>query len=326
MLPAGNFLPLVKPGSMEPVDNRRMRARNLSPGPLPKKTLDEVRSFLSETKSIRKKDPKEDSSLSWDVSELGDRIAKKPGSSEVVAGDSYYGWTRAMLLGTRQKLKDGPREVYEFRPRSLPSGIANLQRERGPRRPFKEDSDNKDSFRMTRSRERRRSTSPPHRIAAGYRSRSPKGRRDNGYFAPHNNRERHLQSAPFKLSGFDGHSSRANQAVPSPGYPNSPAQPPFPSSMWAPPPPPNQQFFGQGVPALPLGPNGMPIPPPPPPGYTGPWPPPPPPPLGSQLPFGQMPQQPNFPPIPPPNANANTNFTGFGKFNRGNDQRRQWHK
>ncbi|PLB42337.1 RNA polymerase II-binding domain-containing protein [Aspergillus candidus] len=256
-LPAGNLVPHIIPNVTVPLRPDSIKPLQFLAGPADEKLVTALKVFLSDAESIydaRKPEPKEDQVV--DIDELGQTVIRDGSTGDIVAGSTYYGWSR----GFCQEMKKRDTSS-SFRSRSR-----SRSRSETPRRRRYSDSLASDDSRWSRSRSRSR-TPPRRQDHYDSRSRSPSGRGSGS-------RERSYSPQP-----------PAPRSVPPP----LPQQPPFPHTQQHPhgyapphfpPPPPPQMHFPPPAGSPPTGyppaiPPGLP-PPPPPPNYQGPWPPPPP--------------------------------------------------
>ncbi|CAJ2508125.1 Uu.00g093110.m01.CDS01 [Anthostomella pinea] len=269
-LPAANWLPVIEPNSIRPMNPDMIRPLQFAAGPADKQLIKAVQNLLADVDRIYTKEQSIGNDPAEDVDQLGQRIVLDEITGDIVSGETYYGWSRAFCerMKQRRKKKDGPDN--ERRGRSTSRSISRSRsRSRsstpGSSRPaFKR---RRMSTSRTPSRSRSRSNGRDRQRRRSYsssRSRSP-------IRAPHLDRERSKSreySPPPQPGTYVARYNNAINRPPPPNYPNpGPPMPQYQQSNFVP------QAFNQ-----PLAFAQFAVPPPPPPHYQGQWPPPPPPP------------------------------------------------
>lgn len=265
-LPAGNFVPHIIPDSSTPIRPEAVKPLQFVAGPADEKLVAAVKRFLKDADRIYGlNDLEHDENTVVDIDELGQTVIRDEKTGEIIAGDTYYGWSREFCQQMKKRRgKDSQRS--RSRSRSSDNGFHRRRRysdtsssEEGGRRGRRSRSR---SYSRDRGRGRRYSSSRSRsRSRSGRRSRSPSGQRS-----------RSRSYSPRPASPPRSFSPR-----------HQPLQPLFNQSQQLQPP-------SMGMSAPP--------PPPPPPNYNGPWPPPPPPPPPHGGSFG-VPPMPGFaPPFP----------------------------
>ncbi|PKY03870.1 hypothetical protein P168DRAFT_327900 [Aspergillus campestris IBT 28561] len=196
-LPAGNLFPHIIPSVTVPLRPDSIKPLQFLAGPADEKLVTALKVFLSDAERIydaSKPEPKEDQIV--DIDELGQTVIRDGPTGDIVAGSTYYGWSRGFC--------------QEMKKRDTSSSFRSRSRSRSrsdtPRRRRYSDSLASDDSRWSRSRSRSRT--PPRRQGHyDSRSRSPSGRGSGS-------RERSYSPQP-----------PAPRSVPPP--PSLPQQPPF---------------------------------------------------------------------------------------------------
>ncbi|KAJ9426269.1 hypothetical protein QL093DRAFT_2180227 [Fusarium oxysporum] len=277
-LPATTWLPHLTPNSTKPMFPDQIRPIQLAAGPADKVLVNAVQDLLGE---------------------LGERVVLDEITGEVIAGDTYYGWSRQFCEKMKERKKKGRKGSDRGRSRSRSRSYSRSRTRSSSRPTHKRRRDSKDSRGRSLSRSRSRSYSRDN-------DRSTKRPRSPSY-------SRSRSRSRSRKARFER-----------PGYSRSPSRSPPPFQGKAPqdrsyrPPPFPQQAPSAPFPPIPP-PGDFPVPPPPPAGYQGPWPPPPPPPHMAPGWFppnpammGQMMGGWNVPPPPPLPHNG---YQGRGRGN-----------
>jgi CID domain len=270
-LPAGNLMPHIMPNKSVPIRPDDVRALQFVAGPADDTLVVALKDFMVAVEKIDDNSiqVRDDEGIIEDVDELGQSLLRDE-AGELVAGRTYYGWSREFC--EKMKGRSGRK--------------ARLGRER---------SYNSSSSRSRSPRKRRRYSTSASRTSSSYsrsRSRSPyngfrNGRRENTWGGKaHDENRSSLQSrsysSTFRPPGAQSDPRASVDHAPfyqtAAQIPRPPAHP-LPEGIPPPPsiPPSNMDFAQNAFPPLPLGPGNLPIPPPRPANYSGPWPPPPPP-------------------------------------------------
>ncbi|KAI1771849.1 hypothetical protein F4818DRAFT_428073 [Hypoxylon cercidicola] len=275
-LPAANWLPVIEPNSIRPMNPDMIKPLQFAVGPPDKTLVKAVQDLLADVDRIYRKDQPETGQLTTDIDQLGQRVVLDEITGEVLDGETYYGWSRAFCEKMKQRRKKGSGSSNDDRGRSVSRSRSSSRSSSPPAYKRRRVSSSRSPSR-SRSRGDRRSYSRERRRRRSYSSsRSPP--RDQRYRRDASRSPR--RSPPAR--GYDPHYSASNGKQS--GFPNQ--QPPHnPQYQHSAPTPPFPQPFPPIPPAL----GQFMVPPPPPPNYQGQWPPPPPPPPVSGVP-------PNMPP------------------------------
>jgi CID domain len=266
-LPAGNMMPHIMPNRPVPIRPDDIRALQFVAGPADESLVTAVKEFM---KAVERIDNGgfglEDEGIVEDIDELG-QISLRDEPGEVVAGQSYYGWSRDFCdkMKSRGEKKGG----MPGRNRSYSSSGSRTRSPRKRRRYSDSTSSRSRSYSYSRSQSRHR----PHN-----HSRNHDG--DLGANGKNRPRSRSRSYSPiFEPPSIPSDTAPAStvmyQANPRDprlaGYPDTPGVPP--SSFIS---PPTRAGNHYAFPPPLLSPDGLPMPPSRPPNYSGLWPPPPP--------------------------------------------------
>lgn len=269
-LPAANWLPVIEPNNTRPMNPSMIRPLQLAGGPADKSLVQAVKKLLVDVDKIYGKEtrPEGDSSSALDFSQMGE-VIERDEMGEIVAGETYYGWSRAFCerMKQRKQTGDGILPDADRRDRGRSSRSSSRSRSRSRDR-----SSSRTSSRPAMKR-RRISTSRSRSRSQG-RSRSRARHRDRSWsqsrsrrksYSRHRSRSYSSRSRSRSRSPVNGHNGHDQTSSRSRGS-YSPSRA-FGSSAHhmprngLPPPPPN---------FVPPNPQQHPfIPPPPPPGFPG---------------------------------------------------------
>lgn len=246
-LPASTWLPHLTPNSTRPMFPHLIQPIQMTAGPADKAVVDAVQQLLRKANRLYNgQDDKDSPDEVTDINELGERIILDAVNGQVIAGETYYGWSRPFCerMKARQNKARGKSIPDTGRPRSR-------------------------SMSSMSSRSRSRSYSPQRkrrRSISAHRSNPNSPRRRNA--SPDHTRKRqrsYSRSASRSVSPVR-FSNPTKHNVP-PLYPSLPTNTqPFQNS-WPPPPPPPNWVPDPGMMAQMMaawGTAGAPPPPPPP--------------------------------------------------------------
>lgn len=322
-LPAANWLPVIEPNSIRPMNPDMIKPLKFAAGPADKSLVKAVQDLLADVDRIYRKDQYEAGRPTTDIDQLGQRVVLDEVTREVLDGETYYGWSRAFCekMKQRRKKASGSGDDDRGRSRSVSHSRSSSRSSSRPaykRRRVSSSRSLSRSRSRSRSRSDRRSYSRERRRRSYSSSRSPS--RDRQYRRDASRSPRRSPSAPSYDPPRYGTSNGKQPSFPdqplshNPQYPQSNPAPPFPPSF--PPIPPDLSQFM--------------VPPPPPPNYQGQWPPPPPPPPVGGVPPGMPPNwlqdmvqmggwPANSPPPPPqqPPSQYGGSFQQQGRGGRG---------
>ncbi|KAI1864188.1 hypothetical protein JX265_008559 [Neoarthrinium moseri] len=237
-LPAGNWLPLIEPNSTRPMNPSMIKPLQFMAGPAEKTLVKAVQHLLEDVDRIYAKDHGLGDDPTEDIDELGQRIIVDEITGDVMAGETYYGWSRNFCKKMKQR-------------RNKANGS---------------EDDRGRSLSRSRSRSLSRSSSRPafkRRRMSGSQSPPPPALKgdplSNGSGQQFNLPNPNLPFPPLP------------QNVPVP-FGSAPPRPPNWQGLWPPPPPPPPPMAGGPPnwlpPSLPGGWGASPVPPPPPPPVT----------------------------------------------------------
>ncbi|KAI1849405.1 hypothetical protein JX266_004900 [Neoarthrinium moseri] len=293
-LPAGNWLPLIEPNSTRPMNPSMIKPLQFMAGPAEKTLVKAVQHLLEDVDRIYAKDHGLGDDPTEDIDELGQRIIVDEIAGDVMAGETYYGWSRNFCKKMKQRRNkangsedDRGRSLSRSRSRSLSRSSSRpafkRRRTSGSQSPYSR------SRSRTRSPRRRRSYSGDRRRRRSYSSsRSPPPRGDSRYNRPRSRSQSRsrdyspppaLKGDPF-TNGSGQQFNLPNPNLPFPPLPqnvpvpfgSAPPRPPNWQGLWPPPPPPPPPMAGGPPnwlpPSLPGGWGASPVPPPPPPPVT----------------------------------------------------------
>ncbi|POS73124.1 hypothetical protein DHEL01_v208485 [Diaporthe helianthi] len=282
-LPAANWLPVIEPNSMRPMNPTMIKPLQLAGGPADKNLIDAVKKLLGDVDKVYAKDAHMDGDSAVDVSQMGEFIERDE-LGDIVGGETYYGWSRNFCEKMRtRRYKGGGMDLDD-----------EQRGRRGSSRPSKTSAlalaiaEQELEQRVTISQPCEKGEpqhTAPAKLFPLYISFSV------SIYTPRPEWQRQTEApggyGPPK--GFVPPNSQPYQPPPPPPPPGQYLHPNFPAGA---PPPPQPSRFNSWNAAVP--------PPPPPPHYQGQWPPPPPTP---PMPGNHGPQQPPqgwFPPVPIP--------------------------
>ncbi|KAI7766143.1 hypothetical protein LZL87_001256 [Fusarium oxysporum] len=95
-LPATTWLPHLTPNSTKPMFPDQIRPIQLAAGPADKVLVNAVQDLLGEVERMFSKEQKWNDEPGNDLNELGERVVLDEITGEVIAGDTYYGWSRTV--------------------------------------------------------------------------------------------------------------------------------------------------------------------------------------------------------------------------------------
>ena len=330
-LPAANLMPHIIPNKAVPIHPDDVQPLQFTAGPAEEGLVVAMQDFMSSVADLEHADShwqKEDMVVE-DIDELG-QVSFRNKADELVAGRTYYGWTRAfcgkMRARARGQSESGGREASV-------SSSANQSRSPRKRRRYSDSisSSRSASFSRSRSqspsrnrsrnelaRDHNRSYTSRQRLHRRSRTRSRSRSPSHSYSPPY-----HPAPAQPAMQNISNHpaplpppppayNQQTSYAMSDPSMASHRSAVPFPQLSFPPPPPsigPGGLIGFGGVPQMPI--------PPPPPNYHGPWPPPPPPPpppaLSSSIPAVVSPPQSGSlqPPRMAPNAVHPDNRQGY---------------
>ncbi|KAI1768691.1 hypothetical protein GGR53DRAFT_476604 [Hypoxylon sp. FL1150] len=284
-LPAANWLPVIEPNSIRPMNPDMIKPLKFAAGPADKTLVKAVQDLLADVDRIYRKDQHEVDRPTTDIDQLGQRVVLDEITGEVLDGETYYGWSRAFCEKMKQRRRKANGSHDDDRGRSRSRSLSRSRSRslsRSSSRPAYKRRRVSSSGSLSRSRSRsrsdRRSYSRERRRRSYSSSRSPS--RDRRY---RRDASRSPRRSPPARSYDNPHYGASNGKQPGfspnpplshePQYQHSNPTPPFPPSF----------------PLIPPDLSQFMVPPPPPPNYQGQWPPPPPPPSMGGAP-------PNMPP------------------------------
>ncbi len=315
-LPAANWLPVMEPNSTRPMNPEMIRPLRFASGPVDKQLIKAVQDLLADVDRLYSKECIVGDDSTQDVDQMGQRVVFDEITGEIVAGETYYGWSRTFCQKMKQRRKKKSTSRNGERGRSTsrsPSRSISRSRSlsRGSSRP---------AFKR-----RRISTSPDsQRSRSRTRSRSYDRGRERSRDRQRRTSYNSSRSPSPSRSASRGHSppsaARRRPYIKSPNPPN-PGPNLTPNTQF----PQQPNFVQQGFSSVPPDFGQFPVPPPPPPNYQGPWPPPPPPPPAGGMPPNWMPPMPNMsggwgappPPPPPPQQQGGGGYQQYGRGGRG---------
>jgi CID domain len=163
-LPAGNFVPHIIPDSIAPIRPDAVKPLQFLAGPADQKLVGILKEFFQDVDRIYKSTESDISENAYvDIDELGQAVVRDEKSSEIIEGDTYYGWSRDFCL----QMKKRKSKRLSSRSRSRSPGVD----ERGRRRRY---SDSNSREYASRSPGRGRYSRSPSSNVSGedYRPRS----------------------------------------------------------------------------------------------------------------------------------------------------------
>ncbi|KAJ5280319.1 hypothetical protein N7478_005691 [Penicillium angulare] len=237
-LPAGNWLPHIIPNSTIPLHAESIKPLQFLAGPADETLVTAIKGFLKDVDQIYGTEElvKDDDNV--DIDELGQRVTRDEISGDVLAGETYYGWSRAFCqqMNRRKarstsnspgydKVANGHKRRYS---ESTMSDMSRRSDSRARSRPGRHEAHRYGSRSQSRSRS-------PQRARSRERSYSPQQPPPPRFPPPHQ---------------------------PSHSHPHHPSQPPAPLYGFpVVPPPPPPQYAGSWPPVPPPQMPGMPFPP-----------------------------------------------------------------
>ncbi|KAI4255519.1 MAG: hypothetical protein LQ352_002550 [Teloschistes flavicans] len=97
-LPAGNLMPHIVPNSSTPIVPRAVKPLQFRAGPANEKLANTVKAFLQEADAVYGDKLPDNSVLETDIDELGQSVTLNGSIGEPLAGEGYYGWSKAFLI------------------------------------------------------------------------------------------------------------------------------------------------------------------------------------------------------------------------------------
>lgn len=279
-LPAGNMMPHIIPNSEIPISTQVMKPLQFTAGLAEESLVNVLKKFMEDV------DPnngtRNDEETVLDIDELGNPVFRDAATGELVDGDGYYGWSRAMCERMKRR-RDGI-EYGRDRTKRDRSAYRSLSPRKRRRYSYPENSGDWERGR-SRSITASPSGSAAWRGSSRHSARHGRNSRSRSMENPpptdpeyHNSRAR-SSSISRSTSRSKSYSSPRNVDEPQqrqgiPTLPQFPLPSPTSISTITLTPPSFSQALSQGFQS---GHSMHSIPPPRPPNYQGPWPPPPPP-------------------------------------------------
>ncbi|KAK4159012.1 hypothetical protein QBC43DRAFT_328022 [Cladorrhinum sp. PSN259] len=168
-LPAGNWLSVMEPNSIRPMNTSMIKPLVLAKGPAEKGLADAVKKLLADVDRIYYKDTDHDKAP-HDVGQMGEVIEIDEITGEIIGGETYYGWSRAFCEKMKSRKRNGGLsnndEGRRGRSRSTRSYSRSESRSRSPRRRYHSGVSSRSSSRPAFKRQRF--------------SKSPRGSRKSG--------------------------------------------------------------------------------------------------------------------------------------------------
>ncbi|KAK4230444.1 hypothetical protein QBC38DRAFT_469550 [Podospora fimiseda] len=292
-LPAGNWLPLMEPNSIRPMNPYMIKPLVLAKGPAEKGLVDAVKKLLNDVDRIYYKETDHNKAFQ-DFAQTGEIIETDEFTGEIIGGETYYGWSRAFCENMKARRRNGDRSIYDDqgrgRSRSTRSYSRSDTRDRSQRPRYRNDvssrSSSRPAFKRPRSDSEQSHTSQNSRRrryrSNGRRSRSPtrsrsRSRTDRRHSRSSSGGSRYEPRSPSYSPMRSRTRSRSwSSSQPGRSYDNnnqhnhinsfSHASHPH---QQAPPPPPHAMGYPHVQ--MPNFSGGFPVPPPPPPNFGGPW-------------------------------------------------------
>ncbi|KAI9784898.1 MAG: hypothetical protein M1816_000593 [Peltula sp. TS41687] len=327
-LPAGNLLPHIIPNSSQPINPQLVKPLQLAAGPAESGLVIAVKDFLEDVDRLFEPRTVNDERLVMDVDELGQLLIKDEVTGELVAGETYYGWSKSFCEKMKERRKSRSRPDRGHRGRSDSRGRSLSPRKRTKYGRYDSSSGSRGERRRSYSPSRSRSRHRQLRQARHNRSHSRTPRwTPSPSHSPGRHRSRHGKFRSRSRS--PSYSPRDSPGITQPPVPSgNPLTLTYPGAQPLPHPHPNgplvpdpaliAQFISQSSQLLP----GVPVPPS---SQHGQWtsglPPPPLPPalasstsyaMSSASQFGLHPPYLGFPlpPPPPPPATGTREYSG----------------
>lgn len=325
-LPAGNLMPHIIPNSSQPINPQLVKPLQLVAGPAESALVTAVKDFLKDVDRLFESHTTDEGVVA-DINELGQPLVRDEVTGELVAGETYYGWSRSFCEKMKGRGKSAYRPDDGHRGRSDSRDRSWSPRKRTKYSPYDSSSRSRGGRRRSYSPSRSRSWHRQRRHSTRHgrsRSRTDMRSRWTSSFSrsPSSHRQRDDQFRSRSRSRSPSYSPRDSPGITQPPVPSgNPLPVSYPGTQPLPHPRPNgslvpdpaliAQLINQSSQFLP---GGVPVPAPPPLLPNGQWasglpvPPPPPPPASSSAPFawnatspvGVHPPYSSFPLPPPP--------------------------
>lgn len=245
-LPAANLMPHIVPNSTKALNTDGIRPLQLVAGPADetlvvavKTLLDDVQAMFEEADIIGKE--------GWDIDELGQMVELDEITGEVIAGETYYGWSRKFCENVKRRKKGldlpdrGDARLRDSRSRSRSSSRSIRKRRYSDS--SEESNRNRNARQRRRSHTSSRSHTPERKGRAQSRDRATdrKSSRRRS-LTPQRNENRHTATSDNYPPQIQGRPFPPFVPPPPPG-PNSQAHVPY------------QQGFNPNIPPPPLPPS-----------------------------------------------------------------------
>ncbi|KAK3997560.1 hypothetical protein QBC44DRAFT_315081 [Cladorrhinum sp. PSN332] len=187
-LPAGNWLSVMEPNSIRPMNTSMIKPLVLAKGPAEEGLVDAVKKLLDDVDKIYFKDTEHNKTVQ-DVGQMGEIIETDEITGEIIGGETYYGWSRAFCEKMKARKRNGGRSNDEDRgrgrSRSARSYSRSESRSRSPHRQHQSDVSNRSSSRPAFKRQRF-SESPHDARGSGGRNPSQSKSRSRSSERNHN--------------------------------------------------------------------------------------------------------------------------------------------
>ncbi|KAK6083533.1 RNA polymerase II-binding domain protein [Seiridium cupressi] len=130
-LPAANWLPVIEPNSIRPMNPSMIKPLQFMSGPADKSLVEAVQNLLGEVDRIYAKDRCLGDDPAESVDMLGQRVIHDELTGEVIDGETYYGWSRKFCQKMKQRRKKGNGSEEDGRGRSGEGRIPEARAEAG---------------------------------------------------------------------------------------------------------------------------------------------------------------------------------------------------
>ncbi|KAI9788661.1 MAG: hypothetical protein M1833_002897 [Piccolia ochrophora] len=124
-LPAGNMMPHIIPNSSRPIEPQLVKPLQFVQGQADEKLVAVVKDFLQGVDRLYETENHDDEGIVADIDELGQRLIKDEITGQIIAADSYYGWSRAFCekmksrgkVGVELEVVEDPAQGLDLRPK-----------------------------------------------------------------------------------------------------------------------------------------------------------------------------------------------------------------
>lgn len=203
-LPAANWLPVIEPNSIRPMNPSMIRPLQLAGGPADKGLVQAVKKLLRDVDKIYAEDNRSEEDSLVDISQMGE-VIERDEMGDIVSGETYYGWSRTFCEKMKARRRGDAMDIDSDR---RGRGASSRSNSRSCSRSRSRDrSSSRGSSRPVFKR--RRLSESRSRSRSGHRSRTPsRARNDRSWKAGRTSCDPRSYSPQHSRSRSRSHSIR----------------------------------------------------------------------------------------------------------------------